>query len=376
LLYLEQSIPGLDTTSTDESDLMVEVQPSPLAIQQISDCRVLIIDDCSGNIRLLETMLRRHGFHHILGHTESIDALSLYRNFQPDILLLDMHMPQLEGIDVLDLIRTEVPIGHYFPVLILTGDADQSLRKEALLHGATDFLTKPYDMMEVLLRIRNLLQTRILHQRLRLENELLESRVRERTRNLEEARIEVLERLARAAEFRDDDTCQHTIRVGRNSGTLARQLGLLDSTTELIERAAPLHDIGKIGIPDAILLKKGKLTPEEFDIMKTHSAIGARILSDGRSPLIRMAEQIALTHHEAWNGSGYPNGLTQDRIPISGRIVTVVDVFDALTHERPYKKAWSVEEALDWITSRKGILYDPEIVEVFSSGIQFGRYIL
>ena len=194
---------------------------------------------------------------------------------------------------------------------------------------------------------------------------LLEERVLQRTEELRESQIEILTRLARAAEFRDDDTGQHTQRVARTSALLARSLGLSEKQIEIIQQAAPLHDVGKISIPDSILLKPGKLTDEEFAIMKSHAAAGAALLSDGHSDVVRMAEHIAGSHHERWDGSGYPRQLAGTAIPLEGRILTVADVFDALTHERPYKKAWPVEEAVQEIKRQSGRQFDPEIVEAF-----------
>jgi len=194
---------------------------------------------------------------------------------------------------------------------------------------------------------------------------MLEKRVIERTYELEESHLEILVRLARAAEYRDDDTGEHTWRVGRISALIAQHMGLADKKVKLILHAARLHDVGKIAIPDGILLKPARLTSEEFETMKTHTTLGAEILSGGSSPLLQMAETIALTHHEKWNGTGYPGGLMGDLIPIEGRIVSVADVFDALTHDRPYKTAWPVEKAMDEIESQTGKQFDPDVVEVF-----------
>jgi putative two-component system response regulator len=199
------------------------------------------------------------------------------------------------------------------------------------------------------------------------QSDHLEHTVLERTRALEEARVETLQRLAFAAEFRDDDTHQHTERVGRTAALLARGLGLQDATVALIRHAAPLHDVGKLGVSDTILLKPGKLTSEEFEAMREHTRIGARILADGRFPVIRLAAQIALTHHERWDGAGYPNGTVGDAIPLSGRIVAVADVFDALTHRRPYKQAWSVEAAVAEIRRLSGKQFDPHVVRAFEA---------
>jgi putative two-component system response regulator len=273
-------------------------------------------------------------------------------------------MPHLDGFALLESLKAAVPQDVYLPVLVLTADITPETRRKALAEGAKDFLTKPFDVDEVLLRIKNMLETRALHLELRSQNQLLEERVRERTRDLEEAHIDTFERLALAAEYRDDDTGQHTLRVGLTSALVAREVGLPAAEVELIERAAGLHDVGKIGVPDAILLKPGKLTAEEFEVVKTHTSIGARLLSGSRSPLLRLAEEIAWAHHERWDGTGYA-GMSSEAIPLSGRIAAVADVFDALTHDRPYKRAWSVDEALTEIRSQRRRQFDPEVVDAF-----------
>ncbi|TMI98780.1 MAG: HD domain-containing protein [Bacillati bacterium ANGP1] len=212
-------------------------------------------------------------------------------------------------------------------------------------------------------------KTTDLHLQLRGRNALLELRVRERTRELEDAYFEMAERLAAAAEFRDDDTGEHARRVGELSAVLARNLGLAADEVELIRRAAPLHDVGKIGIPDHILLKPGTLIPEEFELMKTHVKVGAGILSEGKSGLLRLAEEIALTHHERWDGTGYPVGLKGEAIPLSGRIVAVADVFDAIISPRPYRKARSTEEAIEVIENGAGSQFDPRVVDALMAHV-------
>ncbi len=199
--------------------------------------------------------------------------------------------------------------------------------------------------------------------------------VRERTLELDESQIEILERLAQAAEFRDDDTGQHTRRVGQMAGLLAQTLGLDPCTVDLLRRTAPLHDVGKIGISDLILLKPGKLSSGEFDVMKSHTTIGASLLRGGRSKLVQMAQAIALSHHERWSGGGYPHGLVAGQIPVEGRIVAVVDVFDALTHERPYKEAWPLERAIEEIRSQSGRQFDPEVVAAFECVADLADYV-
>jgi putative two-component system response regulator len=258
-----------------------------------------------------------------------------------------------------------IPSDSYLPILMLTGDSSSASKQRALSLGAKDFVTKPFDADEVLLRIHNLLVPRFMHLALAGYNQQLEQQVRERTRALEESRLEVLERLARAAEFRDDDTGHHTRRVGRIAGCLAERIGVGPAEVELISRAAPLHDIGKIGVPDQILLKPGKLSVEEFEIMKRHSAIGATILAGGRSTLIQVAAEIAHHHHERWDGSGYPAGLTGDSIPLAARVVALADVFDALSHARPYRAAWPLEEVLAEIHGKAGTQFDAHLVDAF-----------
>ena len=252
------------------------------------------------------------------------------------------------------------------PVLVLTADIAPDTKRRALSLGARDFLTKPIDVPEVLLRVRNLLQTRYLRLELERNNNLLHERVLLRTHELEDAKLEMLDRLALAAEYRDDATGQHAGRIGRTSELLALELGIDPAEAMLIGHAARLHDIGKIGISDELLLKPGKYTDDEFTAMKLHPSIGARILSGSNNELLMMAEQIALTHHERWDGDGYPCGLAGDAIPLSGRIVTVADVFDALTHQRPYKDPWPVAVAVREILADAGTKFDPQVTEAFA----------
>jgi putative two-component system response regulator len=326
--------------------------------------RILIIDDQPANTLLLEGILEEEDYQGYRSVTDSRKALPVFLEYQPDLILLDLQMPYLNGFDVMKQLRSRIQQDTFFPILVLTADINPETKRQALAEGATDFLTKPFDATEVILRIRNLLQTRALHLQLQNQNQILDKKVRERTIELEETQIEILERLALAAEYRDDDTGEHTKRVGQMSAQIAKALNLPQTEMELIRRAAPLHDVGKIAIPDTILLKPGKLTPEEFAHMKTHTTVGAKILSGGRFPLLQMAEEIALTHHEHWDGKGYL-GLQEDSIPVAGRIVAVADVFDALINERPYKKAWPRPEAIEEIQRQSGRQFDPRIVHAF-----------
>lgn len=326
---------------------------------------MLVVDDLEPSLRLLQEILRRAGFQNVIATSDAREVLPLFQAFPPDILLLDLHMPHMDGYAVMEALRPHVQPGSYFPILVLTADVTPEAKRRALAGGASDFVGKPYDYVEVILRIQNLLQIRHLQGELRLRNESLEETVRERTRELATAQVEVLERLAQVVEFHDDVTGQHTKRVGELSARLASALGLPARTVELIRRAAPLHDLGKVGIPDEVLHKPGRLLPEEFEVMKRHTTIGAEILSGGKSELMSIAEEIALCHHERWDGSGYPRGLRGEAIPIAARIVAVVDVYDALAHDRPYRRAWAKDKVLELIHGDAGTHFDPAVVQAF-----------
>jgi putative two-component system response regulator len=328
----------------------------------VKNARVLVVDDEEENLRAVRRVLEHEGYTRVSTEQDPGAALERFHAVKPDLLLLDLHMPILDGFAVLNALRVPLARDGYLPVLVLTGDLDEKVRVRALAAGARDFVTKPFEATEILLRIRNLLEARILHLHLREQNERLEERVRERTADLAHARDEILARLALAAEFRDDATGQHAQRVGRLSALLAAKLGCPPETVTLIREAAPLHDIGKIGIPDAILLKCGALSSAEFAVMRSHVDIGARILSGDTFPLLEVAREIAQTHHERWDGGGYC-GLGGAAIPLSGRIVAVADAFDALTTLRPYKPALPVDAAVERIVEDRGLHFDPEVVD-------------
>jgi putative two-component system response regulator len=335
------------------------------SIHPEQSARILIVDDQEQNIRLLARILERAGYEHIASTTNPEDVMAIRSQFNPDLVLLDLHMRGKDGFEVLtELLAPEG--GDQLPVIMLTADDTTDMKRRALALGAKDFVGKPFDSAEVLLRIRNLLETKFLHQNLKGQNSQLEQMVAERTRELEQSQLEVLERLAAAVEFRDDDTGEHTKRVGMVSAMLAEAIGLPHATVQLIGRGAPLHDIGKVGIPDNILLKAGPLTTEEFEIMKAHTVIGARMLNNGRSELVRMSQRIALSHHEWWDGSGYPHRTSGQRIPLEARIVAVADFLDALTHDRPYRLAWSIDETLAEIKRQSGSHFDPAITEALT----------
>lgn len=327
--------------------------------------KILVIDDVEANATFVERMLEWAGYENVKCVLDPQQAVDFFKTFEPDLVLLDLHMPQVDGYDLLKAFQEVLPPGGYVPILVFTADVTPEARRRALSLGASDFLTKPGNATEIVLRVKNFLQTRFLHRCTLEENYALEAKVQERTRLLEEAQLEVLERLAIAAEFRDDETGEHATRVGDISARIAEELGWTLQQVETIRRAAPLHDIGKIGVPDAILQKPSKLTMDEMELMKLHTDIGARILRGSKSPLLQMATSIAHTHHERWDGSGYGQGLQGEEIPIAGRIVAVADVYDALIHERPYKDAWTLAKAVEEMHAQAGRQFDPQVIDAF-----------
>jgi len=338
--------------------------------QDLQTLRILVVDDEPANLSVLSRMLGAAGYREVRTLSDSREAMEVFREFRPDLLLLDLRMPHLDGFEILAMVKDAMAPDEYLPILVLTGDLGQDVKQRALLAGARDFLTKPFDLTEVLLRIRNLLETRYLHLSLQAQNETLEVRVRERTHELARAQVETLQRLAIAAEYRDDITGRHAERVGLVAFLVARELGIPQDEATLIRRAATLHDVGKIGVPDSILMKPGPLTPQEFRIMQRHTEIGGRILSGSRSPLLRVARRIALSHHERWDGTGYSAGRVGEDIPLVGRIVAVADVFDSLTHERPYKVAMDLDEAVYTIRDGKGTHFDPDVLDAFMALVE------
>lgn len=323
---------------------------------------ILIVDDEPVNVRLLEQMLALDGYRNVLGITDPRETLTRVAEQGTDLLLLDLNMPHLDGFQVLQQLRA---LAMPPAVLVLTAQSDTPVKLRALRSGARDFLTKPIDMAELLARVRNLLEVQRYQVYLRRQNAVLEEKVRERTRELHDTRLEIIHRLGRAAEYRDNETGLHIIRMSRYSQLLGQLTGMDESETELLLHASPMHDIGKIGIPDRILLKPGKLDAEEWAIMQTHARIGADLLDGHPAPLLQMARDIALTHHEKWDGSGYPDGRQGEAIPLVGRIVAVADVFDALTSARPYKPAWPLDRALAYLSEQRGRHFDPRLVDLF-----------
>jgi len=328
------------------------------------EASILIIDDEPANLKLLNKMLHGMGYNNLCLIQDPRDVLTQYQQCRPDLILLDINMPYLDGFGVLSQLK-ELNDPLLPPIVVLTAQTGREYKLRALTEGARDFISKPFDQAELQARVRNLLDVHLAHRLMHDQKNVLDAMVRERTEELRHTRLQVIQRLGRAAEYRDNETGSHIIRMSQFSMLIAQIMGLSQDQCDLILHASPMHDIGKIGIPDHILLKPGKLDPDEWEIMKGHSSIGATLLDGDDSALIRMARSIALTHHEKWDGSGYPRGLVGSEIPIEGRIVAVADVFDALTSERPYKKAWSIDAAVDLIRDSAGSHFDPHIVECF-----------
>jgi putative two-component system response regulator len=325
-----------------------------------------VVDDDPTSTTLLSGMLDDWGYEDVFVTNDSSEAVGLCRRAQPDLVLLDLHMPEPDGLELLQRLPAETR-GIPLPVLVLTADDSREARRDALRAGARDFVAKPFDPDEVALRVRNLLQTRGRAATLRRHRDELEQRVARRTKELELARLETLERLALAAEFRDDDTGEHTRRVARTACLLARELRVPAPDVERLSLAAPLHDVGKIAVPDSVLLKPGKLTRAEYQLVQRHVLIGEEILGGSGSPVLQTAAEIALHHHERWDGRGYPAGLRGNEVPLPARLVAVADVFDALTHRRPYKDAWPVDDAVGEILDQAAGHFDPDVVAAFAT---------
>jgi putative two-component system response regulator len=333
--------------------------------QEILNAKILVVDDNPTNVALLEGLLEEDGYTHIYATTDSREVCALHLEHCFDLILLDIRMPHLDGIQVMTKLK-EIIDGDYIPVLVLTAQIDIDTRRRALEQGAKDFLTKPFDDWEVLHRIHNILETRVYFNRQRHRADSLDQEVRKRTREVRDTQLEIIRRLGRAAEYKDNETGMHVIRMSKSCQLLARAIGLSEDHAEMLLYASPMHDIGKIGIPDYILLKPGKLNEAEWEVMKQHAKIGSDIVGGHDSELLHMASVIALTHHEKWNGSGYPNQLKGEGIPLEGRITALCDVFDALTSERPYKKAWPVAQAIDYINAESGKHFDPRLTTAFN----------
>ncbi len=324
---------------------------------------ILIVDDLPKNIQVLGNILRDKGYN-IYAATSGNKALELVQIEKPDLILLDIQMPEMDGFEVCKRLK-ESELTSKIPVIFLTANVETNDIVKGFELGAVDYITKPFQSLELLARVKT-------HTEYKKLKENLEELVSDRTtqlrnvlKTIEISQHDLIDRLGRAAEFKDNETGMHVKRMSHYSVVLGRAANLDEERLAMLLSASMMHDVGKIGIPDNILLKPGKLTIEEFEIIKTHPLIGAELLSNSDSELLRMAERIALSHHEKWNGTGYPNGLSGENISVEARIVAIADVFDALTSERPYKKAWTVEDAISWIEKEKGQHFDPALVDLF-----------
>jgi len=324
--------------------------------------KVVIIDDAQLNVTLLQHLVRKLTDCESHCFTDPIAGLDWCLENEPDLLIVDYMMPQLSGTELTQKFRKRYPD---IPVLMVTANHETELRHQALQTGVTDFLNKPLDNTEFLARARNMLALRKSNKSLSDRAAWLADEVRKATAQIVEREQETIFCLARAAEYRDPETGAHIQRMAHYSKHIARVLKLSVEQQDLLLESAPMHDIGKVGTPDLILLKPGKLTEAEFSIMKQHAVIGYEVLNASNSPLLKVAAEIAHTHHEKFDGNGYPRGLSGNDIPLFGRIVAVADVFDALTSERPYKKAWSFEQAIQLLRDGAGKHFDPACVEAF-----------
>ncbi|GLT22627.1 HD domain-containing phosphohydrolase [Zoogloea oryzae] len=327
---------------------------------------IAIVDDTPLNLTLIQALVRKltPPGTEIVTFSSPLEGLQWCGSHEPDLVIVDYMMPDLNGIEFIETVRKLYP-ADTVPILMVTAAHEKEVRYESLAAGANDFLTKPIDRHEFDPRVRTMLSLRASHQRMRTWNDDLQAAVILKTAEIVTREQETITRLARAAEFRDPETGAHILRMAHYSQIIARDLGLDAETCERILTAAPMHDIGKVGTPDNILLKPGRLTPEEMVIMRQHPRIGHDILKGSSSPMIQMAAEIALTHHEKYDGSGYPDGLAGDAIPLVGRIVAVADVFDALTSPRPYKPAWELDTAFNFIREGRGSHFDPACVDSF-----------
>lgn len=326
--------------------------------------KALVVDDVQADLTLVEELFGRMGDIEPIGFTNARQALDWAAHHDADMVLVDYMMPELNGTEFIRQLRT-IPGRADTPVLIITANDQKHIRYRALDAGATDFLSKPLDKVEFMARISNLLQLIAGRKALKDRAAWLADEVRKATHEIVQRERETVIRLSRAAEYRDPETGAHILRMAHYSELIAKGLGLPRAEQELILEAAPMHDIGKVGISDNILLKPGRLTPDEFEVMKRHAAYGYDILQDSQSRVLKAGAAIALGHHEKFDGSGYPNGLAGAAIPIFSRIVAVADVFDALTSGRPYKKAWSLEQAGEQVKMGSGSHFDPKCVAVF-----------
>jgi len=347
----------------------------------ILEASILIVDDLEADVMLFEQILRRAGYNAITSTMNPYDVCALHLKNRYDLILLDLQMPNVNGFEIMQSLR-EIEKEGYLPVIVITAYPEERLH--ALKAGANDFISKPIEIAEVLARVHNMLEVRLLHRALHNHNAILAQEVQERTLDLQlraidlqEGYLETIFTMTRAAELKDEDAGAHVQRISYYSRELAKILGMDEKFIDTIFFASPMHDIGKIGIPDCILLKPCGFTPDEWLIMQGHSAMGAKILGESKSPYLKMGAEIALNHHERWDGSGYPNGIKEEEIPLAARIMSICDIYDALRSKRPYKPAFSHQKALNIITHSDGRTapahFDPVILANFQENHQTFR---
>ncbi len=331
---------------------------------------VLICDDEVMNRKVASKILNKEGFD-VIEAVHGQEALDKLKEVKVDLILLDLMMPVLDGYETTKMIKADTELA-IIPLIIISALSDKKAIIKGLELGADEYLTKPFDIVEFRLRVKNAIKIGIYHNMQKEHKKLLELEVQNKTKELQDALNEVQKSekdivsiLGKTAEYRDKETSAHTLRVGEMAALIAKNLSWSHKDIELMRLAAPMHDLGKVGIEDTILLKPGKLKEEEYTKMKEHTKIGKTILSQKETPLLKLAAEIAYTHHEKYNGEGYPRGLKAEEIPLSGSIVAVIDVFDALLSKRPYKEAFSLEKALQIIKNNSGIHFNPEVVECF-----------
>jgi len=325
-----------------------------------STARILVVEDDEHLLGLMQRILAGAGYGAVRGLTDPRQALPVFREWQPALVVMDVQMPYMDGIAVMQQLRVRSSPDEVVPFLIVTGDAAAETRERALSAGASDFLTKPFDHVEVVLRVRNLLALRHVQRQLHDALERSEAQVRR-------VEAEMVRRLTHAAKYSDAMSQAEPMAVGELAAAIAAAMGLSAQEIDRIRLATPLHDIGMIGVRPELLQKEGSLSLEELDEIRAHTTIGAEILGSSESPLLQLAEEIALYHHEAWDGSGYTPGLSGENIPLAARIVAVADTFYSMTEHRPYQDAVSTEAAIEWIRGQAGRRFDPRVVDAFVS---------
>ncbi|MEO5330806.1 MAG: two-component system response regulator [Magnetococcus sp. YQC-5] len=326
---------------------------------------VLVVDDTETNIDVLLGVLTDH--YEVSVAMDGETALEIAMEDQPDIILLDIMMPGMDGYEVCRRLKVREETRN-IPVIFITAKNDVVDEAKGFESGGIDYIAKPISPPIILARIKTHLRLKSALEALENQNHILEEKVWQRTRALRETQLKIIRKLCRAAEFRDNETGFHVMRMSQYAYIIGLKYGMDEKKATLLLNSAPMHDVGKIGIPDSILLKPDRLSPKEFEVIQKHPAIGAEIIGQEESPLLKMAYQIAMTHHEKWDGTGYPNGTRGVEIPLVGRIAAIADVFDALTSKRPYKEAWSTEKSLEWMQYQSGKHFDPDLIHSFLQG--------